>query len=58
MPLSWSEIRDKAIAFSREWQDSESERTEAQTFWNEFFDVFGVRYASRLNAGTSSARRG
>ena len=58
MPLPWSEIRDKAIAFSREWQDAESERTEVQTFWNEFFDVFGVRHASRLNAGTSSARRG
>lgn len=26
MPLLWPEIRDKAIAFSREWQDAESER--------------------------------
>ncbi len=42
MPLPWPEIRDKAIAFSREWQDAESERAEAQTFWNEFFAVFGV----------------
>lgn len=42
MPLPWPEIRDKAIAFSREWQDTESERAEAQTFWNEFFAVFGV----------------
>lgn len=42
MPLPWSEIRDKAITFSREWQDAESERAEAQTFWNEFFAVFGV----------------
>ena len=39
MPLPWPEIRDKAIAFSREWQDGESERAEAQTFWNEFFAV-------------------
>ncbi len=23
MPLPWPEIRDKAIAFSREWQDIE-----------------------------------
>lgn len=30
MPLPWPEIRDKAIAFSREWQDAESERAEAQ----------------------------
>lgn len=42
MPLPWPEIRDKAIAFSREWQDAESERAESQTFWNEFFAVFGV----------------
>ena len=42
MPLPWPEIRDKAIAFSREWQQAESERAEAQTFWNEFFAVFGV----------------
>ena len=42
MPLPWTEIRDKAITFSREWQDAESERAEAQTFWNEFFAVFGV----------------
>ena len=42
MPLPWTEIRDKAIAFSREWLDAESERAEAQTFWNEFFAVFGV----------------
>jgi hypothetical protein len=42
MPLPWTEIRDKAIAFSREWADAESERAEAQSFWNEFFAVFGV----------------
>ncbi len=42
MPLPWPEIRDKAIAFSREWKDAESEQAEAQTFWNEFFAVFGV----------------
>jgi hypothetical protein len=42
MPLPWPEIRDRAIKFSSEWQDAGSERTEAQPFWNEFFDVFGV----------------
>jgi hypothetical protein len=42
MPLPWNEIRDRAIAFSREWQDEKSERAEAQTFWNEFFSVFGI----------------
>ncbi len=42
MPLPGPEIRDRAIAFSRDWQDAESERAEAQAFWNEFFAVFGV----------------
>lgn len=42
MPLSPNEIRDRALAFAREWADASSERGEAQTFWNEFFDVFGV----------------
>ncbi|MBU0717426.1 MAG: class I SAM-dependent DNA methyltransferase [Planctomycetes bacterium] len=41
MPLSWNEIRQRAIAFSRDWQDATDERAEAQTFWNEFFQVFG-----------------
>lgn len=41
MPLSWTEIRQRAIAFSREWRDAVHERAEAQTFWNEFFLVFG-----------------
>lgn len=42
MPLSWNEIRDRALAFSREWATEESERAEAQTFWNAFFSVFGI----------------
>lgn len=43
MPLSWTEIRQNAIAFSRDWADETRERAEAQTFWNDFFAVFGVR---------------
>ncbi|MBN8482263.1 MAG: hypothetical protein J0L88_11805 [Xanthomonadales bacterium] len=42
MPLSLNEIRDRARAFAREWADETSERAEAQSFWNEFFSVFGV----------------
>ena len=42
MPLSWNEIRDRAVAFSREWGDATSERAEAQSFWNDFFKVFGI----------------
>ncbi|MBU3666870.1 MAG: class I SAM-dependent DNA methyltransferase [Chthoniobacterales bacterium] len=45
--LSWNEVRDRAIRFSRRWKENAaSERSEKQTFWNEFFDVFGIRRAS------------
>jgi hypothetical protein len=43
VPLSWNEIRHRAIAFSKEWAGVKSERAEKQTFWNDFFDVFGIR---------------
>lgn len=42
MPLSLNEIRDRARAFAKEWAQETSERAEAQSFWNGFFDVFGV----------------
>ncbi len=42
MPLSLNEIRDRAQTFAHAWRDVGSERAEAQTFWNEFLDVFGV----------------
>lgn len=41
MPLIWNEIRARAIAFSRDWEGEFRENAEAQTFWNEFFYVFG-----------------
>ena len=43
MLLSWNEIRHRAITFSKEWTGAKSEQAEKQTFWNEFFDVFGIR---------------
>ena len=42
MPLSWNEIKNRALTFSREWKGEGSERTESQSFWNGFFDVFGI----------------
>ena len=41
-PLSWNEIRNGAIQFVREWDGVTSESAEAQSFWNEFLNVFGV----------------
>jgi hypothetical protein len=43
VPLSWNEIRHNAIRFSRDWAGASSESAEKQTFWNEFFQVFGLR---------------
>lgn len=42
MPLSWNEIRDRAVAFSNEWKDESSEDAEAKSFWDGFFLVFGI----------------
>jgi hypothetical protein len=42
MPISWNEIRQNAIQFSRDWSEAKSESGEKQTFWNEFFQVFGI----------------
>jgi hypothetical protein len=43
MPLSWNEIRHRAIQFAHNWSGTRSEAAEKQTFWNEFFDVFGIQ---------------
>ena len=42
MPLSWNEIKSRAIAFSKDWSDETSERAESQSFWNAFFHIFGI----------------
>lgn len=42
MPLSWNEIRDRSVTFVREWEGESSEHAEAKSFWDAFFQVFGV----------------
>lgn len=42
MPLSWNEIKRRAIAFSQEWEHETSEDAEAKSFWDGFFHVFGI----------------
>lgn len=41
--LSWNEIRHRATGFSREWRDTTSEKSESQSFWNDFFHIFGIK---------------
>ncbi len=42
MPLSWNEIKTRAIEFSKEWENEKSEDAEAKTFWDGFFNIFGL----------------
>jgi hypothetical protein len=42
MRLSWNEIRARAGRFAEEWKNARYERGESQTFYNEFFEVFGI----------------
>ena len=42
MSLSKNEIKTRAQAFASEWQGEASEKAESQSFWNDFFLIFGV----------------
>ena len=42
MVLGWKEIRDRAVQFSKRWENETSEDAEAKSFWDEFFVVFGI----------------
>lgn len=42
MRLSWNEIRVRAATFAKEWQHAHYEKGESQTFYNEFFEIFGI----------------
>src|ERR1022692_1499870 len=42
MQLSWKEIRHNAVKFAQDNKGASSESAEKQTFWNDFFEVFGV----------------
>lgn len=42
MALSWNEIKNRAINFSKEWETEQKEHAESQSFWNDFFNIFGI----------------
>lgn len=42
MPLTQQEIKSRAYAFVKEWENVARERAEAQSFWNDFFAIFGI----------------
>ena len=46
MRLSWNEVRARAAAFAEEWKAAAYEKGETQSFYNAFFQVFGVKRRS------------
>jgi hypothetical protein len=42
MILSWNEIKDRALSFSKEWANTFNEEADAKPFLVEFFNVFGI----------------
>lgn len=43
MRLGWDEIARRAKAFSEEWANAHYEKGETQSFYNDFFEIFGIR---------------
>lgn len=59
-PLTWTEMRARAHAFVAEWRGETRERAEAQSFWNDWFNIFGIsrrrfvtfeQHAQRISTG-------
>ena len=42
MPLSWNEIKSRALTFSRTWADAAHEDSQGKPFWIDFFEIFGI----------------
>lgn len=41
--LSTNEVRARAAQFAEDWKDAKYEKSETHSFYNDFFEVFGVR---------------
>ena len=53
-------IREAAARFAKRWEDATSEQSESHSFWDDFFDIFGIdrklvgqyeKHAERLSTG-------
>ena len=62
MRLSWNEVRVRAAAFADKWRQAAYEKGETQSFYNDFFQIFGVerRTVARYEAHVAKldSRRG
>lgn len=63
MRLGWDEIKRRAKAFSEEWKDAHYEKGETQSFYNDFFEIFGIKRRQvavyeKMVQGLEANRRG
>ncbi|MFA6460601.1 MAG: DNA methyltransferase [Patescibacteria group bacterium] len=58
MPLSWNEIKTRALEFAKEWENEKSEDAEAKSFWDGFFSVFGLTRRRLANFEFEVEKRG
>lgn len=63
MRLGWDEIKRRAKAFSEDWKDAHYEKGETQSFYNDFFQIFGVKRRQvavyeKMVQGLDANRRG
>ena len=42
----WKEISERARAFAYDWREASREKSETQSFYNDFFAIFGIRRRS------------
>ena len=42
MALGWNEVKERAVHFSKEWEDAYNEKADSKQFLIEFFNVFGI----------------
>lgn len=42
MALSWNEIKERALQFSKEWESTAREEADAKPFLIDFFHIFGI----------------
>jgi hypothetical protein len=40
--ISWNEIQDRAVEFASRWEGETYEKGEAQSFWSDFLNIFGI----------------
>ena len=53
MALGWNEIKERAVRFSKSWEDAHREEADAKPFLEDFFNIFGI---SRRKVATFEER--